>query len=230
MCIGGVCRRLRAMTEVPAGGYWQSPGPPTKLRPSRVWYIVAGVVVLLAWAGAGTLIAIAAANFPNPASTIRPSGELQRVQLDEPGLTVYIDRTGVTGRCKALDQAGKPLGLEAINGNESVTVDGKQWYVLLRTGQSVEPGTYLVACLSKGADAHFAVGGHKSVTSAILQIFGGIGLVAFGLVAGFVIWLITFLRRRSARRRAQPAGPYGPYPPPYPGSPPPGSYPPRPPY
>lgn len=202
---------------------------PAKLRPSRVWYVVAAVVVVLALAGAGTLIAFGVTGFPNPTATVPASGESKRVQLDDPGLTVFIDQTGVSGRCEVTDQDDENVDLAPIKGNESVSVNGDQWYVVLRSPGEVPTGTYRVACQAEAADAQFAVGPHQSVFGSLGKAFAGLGIAFVGVVAAFVIWLVTFLRRRTARRKAQQAATYG-FPPGYPGGPPPpGSQPPGPP-
>lgn len=219
---GEPTRMLPGMNATPPSG--QGPPPdaePAKLRPSRVWYTVAAVVVVLGLAGAGTFIALGATSFPKPTATVPSSGESKQVDLEDPGLTVFIDRTGVSGRCEVLSEDDENIDLAPIKGKESVTINGDQWYAVLRTPGEVPAGTYRVSCTGESADAHFAVGPHRSVFASLGMLFGGIGIAFVGVMGAFVIWLVTFLRRRAARRWTRQATPYG-FPPQHPGPPPPG--------
>src|SRR5699024_10907525 len=222
---------LPAMNAMPPTGHGPAPPPqpppqqpppqqPTKSGPSRGWYVLAAVVLVLGLAGGGTLITLGVTSFPNPTATVHSSGEPERVQLDEPGLTIFIDRTGVSGRCQVLDENDENISLAPIKGSESVSVNGNHWYVVLRSPGEVPPGTYRVSCRSEASDAQFAVGPHQSVLGSLGKLFVGLGTAFFGVLVAFVVWLVTFLRRRSARRNAQRASPHG-FPPQYPGGPPP---------
>src|SRR5699024_10685838 len=124
----------------------------------------------------------------------------------------FIDQTGVGGRCEVTDSDGDTVALAPVKGNESIGVDDENWYVVLRSPGEVPAGKYRVACEAQTPDARFAVGPHQSVFGSAATLLGGLGLAFFGVAAAFVVWLVTFLRRRSARRRAQHDPPYGPPP------------------
>src|SRR5699024_9352041 len=154
-------RMLPVMNTMPVGpGQPAQPPPGATIRPSRIWYVVAAVVGILTIAGAGTLIGLGAASFPNPTATVPSSGEPEQVQLDDAGLTIFIDQTGVGGRCEVTDSDGDTVALAPVKGNESIGVDDENWYVVLRSPGEVPAGKYRVACEAQTPDARFAVGPH----------------------------------------------------------------------
>ena len=214
---------LPAMNAPPPAGYGPPPTPPSPGRPvhsgpSRGWYVLVAVVLVLGLAGGGTLITLGVTSLPAPTATVPSSGEPEPVQFDEPGLTIFIDRTGVGGRCRVLDENDERIALAPVKGSESIDVNGHHWYVVLRTPGEVPAGTYRVSCRSEASHARFAVGPHQSVLGSLGTLFAGLGSAFVGVLVAFVVWLVTFLRRRSARRHAQRASPSG-RSPQYPGGP-----------
>lgn len=200
------------MTNVPPGGPPFTPSGTSasaaapQIRPARFWYAIAAGVFVLGIVVA--VVLIVRLDFPGPEGEFR-SGGTQTVDLDREGLTIFADRSVTGGRCEAADGAGNPIALTEPTGSETVTSNGTEWKVVLRSDQPQPPGRFTVTCEAADATATFAVGPHASVFGALGQIFAAIGTaVVCGLIA-LVIVLIVAIRRSAASRRLRPAGPYG---------------------
>lgn len=78
-----------------------------------------------------------------------------------------------------------------------------EWFVVLRTAQPVPPGQYEVTCVMQDREARFGVGPYKSTVGSVFGVLGAIGIAGFGFVIAGIVALVTFVRRKSARRNQQ---------------------------
>lgn len=189
------------------------------VKPSKALYGVAVGVFVLALVGAALLGYRTVTSFPGPVAELA-AGEERDITLDDEGLTIFVDRTPASARCQATDDNGTPVELGQTKGTETVTANGTEWRVLLRSANPVPSGTYTVTCVATEdtpETARFGVGPHTSVFGMVAMIFSAFGIALLGSLIAVIIGLVTFVRRRSALRKLQqPYGmnaPYGGYPP-----------------
>lgn len=209
------------MTTPPPPPYETPHGPgQPDVKPSKALYAVAVGVFVLALTGAALIGANAINAFPGPVAELS-SSEQRDVTLDDEGLTIFVDRTPASARCRVTDGSGATIELASTKATETVTASGTEWHVLRRSTRPLPPGTYTVTCAATDGTpdtTRFGVGPHASVFGAVGMILGAFGLALLGSLIAVIIGLVTFFRRRSAlrKRQQQPYGtnpPYGTYPP-----------------
>ncbi|MGH3517531.1 MAG: hypothetical protein ACRDQ7_08985 [Haloechinothrix sp.] len=194
------------MNSMPGGGPdWLD----QQIRPGRVWYWVAGGILLLGLLAAGTVGWRAASSFPSPAAELRAL-EFKTVTLDDEGMTIYATEGSFSGSCQVRDAAGDRVQLSPPSGTETVTINNRRWSVIARTPDPVPAGDYVVGCESADDATVFGVGPHSSVLGTIGVIFAATGIAVLSFLIAGVVALVVFLRRRSARQRLHAGGGYGP--------------------
>lgn len=171
-----------------------------RVTPARLWYWVAGGLVLAGVLGALLLVLRAVSDPPGP-TTEMFAFQADTVELAEEGLTVYASGGSYRGDCLVRDGAGQRVPVEAPAGREHVTVGGRQWIVVARTAEEVPPGTYVVTCESDDDSTVFGVGPYVSFLGTAVAIFVAVGVAGVAFILGGVLALVVYLRRRSALQR-----------------------------
>jgi hypothetical protein len=187
-----------------------SPVLPDEIRPSKIWYLVAGVVGLLGVGLGVWRIVVAAQGFADKVD------DFQRVEIpgttevsvDEPGgYTIYVEGPGADdGFGPSTDIAlrrseGDDLELRPYSSSVTYSVSGRDgraaWsvqvpeagrYQLVATGESATGSGFQVA-FGPGLGSGLAVG----IVSGVLLILGGLALAT-------TIAVVTAVRRGRARR------------------------------
>jgi len=186
-------------------------------RPRRLWYGVAGVLVVAGLAAgvvSGALAGRSAAQVSHAVAELRP--QLHPLPLGvptpvdpEPGRdwAVYVSSSGPTPQVSC---GGDGLTVTGVQRDLSTLQDGVRW----RQAQLVrvtEPGRYAIVCTSPDRTARFAFGAALDpdatdrlagdMVGAVLGVLGAAALAALGVLGGGVLALVVGLRR-SARRAA----------------------------
>lgn len=200
---------------------------PAQLRPRRFWYGVAAGIAVLGLAGALASVVVLAHEVGDVVDSVealdpqlRPVlvGRATTVDLD-PGQTWAVYASS-SGRPPAVSCGGEGLTVTDPEHTVDVTVDGASWREV-QVVRVQEPGPYEIVCSSTDRTAHLSIGrapdpdaagragGHVAgaVVAALLVLtFGGIGVLAGGLVA-----LVVGVRRSRHRATLLAQGGYGPY-------------------
>jgi hypothetical protein len=186
--------------------------PPDRLRPSRLWYWVAGAVGLAAVAGA-VLIAYSLIFGPllSDLTPLDAPGEVT-IDLDSGAeRTIYIQTRDSGGRieaaagasitCRVTQAGGGPVALDGA-GDLTVT-KGDDSYDALLEFEAPESGSYSVRCqdaVRPGQSHALAIGERVKIFRGIL---GALAVFLVGAGVATAIGLIAWSRRRSHRRRLQ---------------------------
>jgi hypothetical protein len=181
------------------------------IRPSRVWYWVAGVAVAasVVWLALGIFFGIRAFSRQIEGFQRVPIPGQAEVSFDEPGgYTVYFEGLGAADEQVTIPSFS--VSLAPVGGGEEIPVHpygGSATYsVGARSGRAVgtfridEPGRFLLQTDGnpEGVQAHVAVG--SSITPAIFRTLGltipAVLLLFFG---GAALAVVVAVRRRQAR-------------------------------
>lgn len=186
--------------------------PPSRLRPSRLWYWVAGAVGLAAVAGA-VLVAYSLI-FGPLLSDLTPLDAPGDVTIDlDSGAerTIYIQTRDSGGRieaaagasitCQVIRAGGGPVELDDA-GDLAVTKGGDSYDALFHF-EAPESGSYSVRCqdAARPGQGHALAIGER--VKIFLGIFAAFAVFLAGAGVATAIGLITWSRRRSHRRRLQ---------------------------
>lgn len=191
------------MTSYPQSGVPASPGPSQGAPggpapgPSRAWTVVAVGLLAMGLVLTGFFLWKAIDNRPGTPKPITAGP----VRLDREGLTVYASQPMLQASCQATDSNGTAIPLSRPLGSETITINSKSWYVVLRSVEPVPSGQYSVSCASASA-ATFGVGPRSSVLGFVGAIFGAIGSFLFFGLAGVLILVIAGVKRRRAKATA----------------------------
>jgi hypothetical protein len=187
----------------------------TQVRPRRGWYapaavlpvlgIIAGVIAFVfgLWASAGVRPAVAvesAGGAESSASLLRSKSYMMYV----PRGTAPVPSCTVT---PATSADVTPLRGDIFS-YRSGSMRWEAQYQLRVTGS----GDYTINCDGTPFAVADATRTANAAAFGTLGALGGLlGLPCVGLVAGFVAWLVVFLRRRGSRKRLELAVAHQPY-------------------
>jgi hypothetical protein len=183
---------------------------PAEIRPRRVWFLIAALI-LVAGPAAAVVILIRLATGAGPTRTFG-AGETVTLHLDKnprPGFYV-TDAGSLDDRCHARDPYGRRFEARPISGTAAVTENGVRWHILSHLSLPAG-GTYQVACprTSANAGARYGIGTPPGAGEMVGSIFAVllIPMATFGVAA--VITIVVIVRRSSHRRRvSRPPAPF----------------------
>ena len=184
--------------------------------PGRVGYVIAAVVLVAGLAGMALVLYLGLSGLSLQRVVVPGSGE---VVLDEPGrYTIYhesrsvvdgrvYDVEGVAGLTVELVSAetGESIPLEAPFGDTTYDFGGRSGRGVLAFDAD-RPGAYRLSADypgGSGPETVLAVGGGLGRRIA-MTVIGAIASAGGGFVLALAIGILTFVRRRRARRRAAP--------------------------
>jgi hypothetical protein len=186
--------------------------PPDRLRPSRLWYWVAGAVGLAAVAVAvliayslifGPLLSdLTHLDAPGDVTIELESGAERTIYAqtrDSGGRTESVDDASIT--CRVTRAGDGPVELD--DAGELTVTKGDDSYDALFEFEAPASGSYDVRCQDTAQPGHsrpLAIGEHVKI---FLGIFGAFGAFLAGAGIATAIGAITWARRRSHRRRLQ---------------------------
>ncbi|MGH3728663.1 MAG: hypothetical protein ACRDTU_07895 [Micromonosporaceae bacterium] len=198
------------------------PVDPAALRPGRVWYWVAGVVVVLGVCiGSG----VALLGFNSIAGALPEmkqefdAGTPTTVELSsDRDWAIYVDHPSRTGEGTApkpdVDCAAEGSGVTVSRSDVNFEFDDQNRHWQLVYDVSVDrDGSYQFTCESNDPElsgSTFAVGSGIDVGGLAGTVFGSLGALlgipCLALLVGGVIALVTAVRRNSHKRRLQETG------------------------
>jgi hypothetical protein len=193
---------------------WPVAGPPTpssrKMRPGRIWYLLALAVFMagVAWLAVGIVSVSSQVN------------GFQRVPLPQGGLVslshsggyvLYYEGPGAASgqfpsfnvRVSPASAGASVQSLQAYTADVNYTFGSRQGRAVL-TLQVSHPGTFRVVTtgaptVAGGSDLAFG----STVAGAIVRVvLPGVLLMVVGLGVGITLFVIRLVRTRTARRRA----------------------------
>lgn len=172
------------------------------IRPRRLWYVVA-VVVLLVGVGAGVgafLFALSPAT--GPVQRFEPSRPVHVALSAGQQRTLYV-AAGSTG---TVDCTASPDGLtlNPVSGSLTMTRDGEDWVGRYQLTAD-KAGTYAVTCTASEGTPHLALGSYFSVGRLVTGIVGAFVCPGGAFLFAAILCLVVALRRH-ARRKAQAQG------------------------
>jgi hypothetical protein len=159
-----------------------------------IWLAIASFVIGIALAGFFAFrIVETAPRSPQPIG----SGP---VHLKEVGLTIYASVPVLRPPCTVQDATGGEQPLGHLQGSETITINGKTWYVVAKTVDDVPPGDYLVSCSDDVTSATYAVGPRSSVLGFVGSIFGLLASLFTFCGVGIALLIVALIKRRRAKR------------------------------
>jgi hypothetical protein len=164
--------------------------------PSRTWTWVGVGLLVLAVVLSGFFVWKVVETLPR---TPQPVGA-GSVHLDQEGLTIYSSQPVLPPACQANDSTGADVPMERPGASETITINSKTWYVVLRSAEPVPAGDYTVSCTDRETNATYAVGPRSSVLGFVGAIFSAIGSFVILGSAGVLILVISAVKRRRANR------------------------------
>lgn len=199
--------------------------PATRIRPSWVWYLVAGLVALAAVAGAIVLAALGVVRFFDRIDDLQRvvvPGE-STVEIDDPGgYTIYFEYRGAAGGEDFLDGEDPPQGLQVeVTGPDGqpvpiepysgrfVYADGDNEGSAQWTFDAPQAGAYVVRGTYAGEPSAqpqvvLAVGG--SLAGGLVgYVVGAVAVAGIGLLIALVVLIVTVIRRSRSKREARQA-------------------------
>ena len=202
---------------------YQPPPPsvsPSELRPSRVWYWIAGAIAVVGICVGPGLAALGAASLAERIPQMRTefeAGEPTEVDLtSDRTWGIYIDdeATGQDFDPDATECAGASLGggeieLDRASRGFEFRADGRHWHLVFEVRVS-QDGQYEIACAPTGSlqpTGHYGIGESIDLPDFARNALGSVALLVgvpcLGLTIGGVIALVTALRRNNHKKRLQ---------------------------
>ena len=194
---------------------------PKELRPSRRWFIPAGVIATLSlvigfagvvWFSLGIIETTKIDQRFRPGQTVTvtiESGKRTAIYVPEDA------RLASGPRCTVLDRSGRHLPIREPGSTTTMSTGDETWLEIFIVGAPVEPGPHQMTCES-ATTVDFATGGHLEVG----ETFGRLGLVAIvpvvGIATAVIMAVVVGVKRGRHRKRLiaerygpPPPGPYG---------------------
>lgn len=186
-----------------------------KRAPSRWWYGVAGLVFAAGWVGFAVFLFLMLGGISQGLTQLILPGSHQ-LSLDRTGqYTVYYEYQSVVGNrvfstpealpgieCRLTDSGGNPVALSPSGTSISFSSGGRSGFSVLEF-DIAEPGRYVFSgdypAGTSGPDVVFSIGQGLG-TRILVTVLGALGIVFGCIIAAAAIALITFLKRRAARR------------------------------
>jgi hypothetical protein len=188
-----------------------------KIRPGRVWYIVAGLVHVVFVALLIFFVLGAINNAKDSIITRVTAPGTANIDIDKAGkYAIYIEYNSVlNGKVYHTEdisdmyfmltnkKTGEQIDLDNSAMNESYSANG-------RSGERIfdfeinEPGVYVLETeydSEKGEDAVLAIG-HPFVLQLVMQIFLAIGSLFLAIIVPVVIFIITLIKRGKSKKMA----------------------------
>ena len=208
-------------TMAPGGSSPMIPPGGLRIRPGKVWYLLAALLLLIGYGalagGVGHLVSSIAKSVAGAGRVVVPGSGT--VTLDEPGeYTVHYEyRSVVAGKVYRSPEAAPALECRLVFTDDGTEVPlrpasmSHTYEYGSRAGESIlgfhadRAGVYeLSAEYPEGEEGPneivLAVGGAFPVGS-IFGLFAGIGVLMLCGIAALVIFLVTLLRRASCKQR-----------------------------
>ena len=206
----------------------QRPPPPgfsvdgRELRPRRFWYWIAGLLAIGSIAAAVALFVSAGDNVDSLTDVVS-----ELTPLDAPGETtvtleagdeqaIYRQVRSAVGpigsgpgdasrlRCQVTDPSGGPVGLGQSLGISTLSLN-RERYVAEFNFDAAVSGEYRVACLTpRGAALSLLIGPEidiGEVFGLVGGVFGGIAILALGLIGAIAIVIPVAIMRSNHKRR-----------------------------
>jgi Protein of unknown function (DUF2510) len=182
------------------------------IRPSRVWYWVAGAALVgsVAWVGLGMSLGFASlARHVEGLQRVPIPGQAE-VSFDKPGgYTVYFEGMGAADEQVTIPSFN--LSLTSVGGGEEVPIrlyaDSETYSIGGRSGRAVgtfqinKPGRFLLRTDGEPQAIQGSVAVGSSTTPAIFHVlFPMLPLVFILFVGGAVLAVVVAVRRSGARR------------------------------
>ncbi|MFF0269343.1 hypothetical protein [Kribbella sp. NPDC004536] len=123
-----------------------------------------------------------------------------RVHLKQEGLTIYSSIPVLGPPCSAQDANGNDVPLKKIRGSETITINGRSWYVVSRSAKTVPAGDYSISCTDDETSATYAAGPKSSVLAFVVSILGTVFSLLVFIGLGVVFLTIGLIRRNRGRR------------------------------
>ncbi len=189
----------------PADVSWPVPaGPPARIRPSRLWYLIAAVILVLG-IGAGLAFLFFALRPALGPMEQFSAGQPQRIELGSTrSRTLYLDGDfkSLLTDIKCHTAAGESgVRLIPVAGALQVTNGSGTWYAIYQIDVS-RSGTYEITCETEdGRPAILAVGPRTGLRGLFLGVAGAVVCPMASFLAAALIGLIVAIRRHSAKRR-----------------------------
>jgi hypothetical protein len=121
------------------------------------------------------------------------------VHLDDAGVKIYASEPGVEPACEVKTASDGEVELEVPSGNESLTINGKSWYLIAQSVDKVPAGDYVVSCVETEPGTTFAVGARDSIAIFVVSILGLIFSVLIFAVLGTILLAVGGRRNRRGR-------------------------------
>lgn len=196
----------------------QTAGPvdPAELKPGRIWYWIAGVVIVVGVA-AGVAVFVfgvtrVAESVPEMEQTFA-AGEDTEMELSGGHWAIYVDHPGEsapTVECVASSPDDEVL----VSPSDAFTTsDGRHTWHMVYELTVTESGPVEVNCDTDAKVGDFAIGEAVDVSGFVGGILGSItgliGIPTLGIVVGGTIILVVALRRSAHRKRlrSRPSSP-----------------------
>jgi hypothetical protein len=168
------------------------------LRPRRLWFVVAAMILVAGIATCVVLLAnLGGTGEPTRTFAANETATVRLTRDSRPGF--YVTDTDAPGRCFARDATGRQIWAKPNSGTESVTINDTQWYVLSHLDLPAD-GTYQVGCTGANADARYGVGTLPEAVTMIATFSIAI-LVLLAAGAAAIAITVVAVRRGSHRRR-----------------------------
>jgi serine/threonine protein kinase len=170
------------------------------LRPRRLWFVVAALILAAGIATCVVLLAnLGGTGEPTRTFAANETATVRLTRDSRPGF--YATAIGSpAGRCFARDATGRQIWAKPNSGTESVTIDDTQWYVLSHLDLPAD-GTYQVGCTGANADARYGVGTLPEAVTLITTFSIAILVPLAAGAAAIAITIAVAVRRGSHRRR-----------------------------
>lgn len=190
-----------------------------KIRPGKVWYVVAGLILVIGIALFIFFVVGAIKSATDSIITRVTAPGTESIEIDKAGkYTIYFEYDSVLdGKVYHTNDisdmyftltnksTGEHIDLDNSAVNASYSLNG-------RSGKSIfefevdEPGEYILKTeydTENGENAVLAVG-HPFVTQMVLQIFLAIGSMFVATIVPIGIFVITLIRRGKSKKQVTP--------------------------
>lgn len=195
-----------------------------EIRPSRWYYGVAALVVVVGVAGFAWFLFKNLSGLGESLQQVVVPGRAD-LELTEPGqYTVFYEYRSVVGnrvysterdlrglRCAlAAKESGSRVVLSRASSSSTYTLGGREGVSVFEFRVD-QPGTYEFSATygagREGPEVVMAIG-HDFTGRLLRAIFGGLGLFFGSLGLGLAIFLVTLIKRSKARKQLQTAPPW----------------------
>ncbi len=173
--------------------------PTAEISPAKAWYWVAGALGV-ACLVMGIVGIVRIVDFFSDTETFRSPQVLTVTTDREAKRTIYTDtRSSNINLVVARLDEGRDAVVRRRFSNSTISFDEDNWYVVADV-TFPDAGTYEISANPLGAEFALA----PRIEDRILSVGGWFAGSGLAFVAGLVIFLVTIIRRRRAKRRLEP--------------------------